>query len=689
MPVPMTGDFRSPEQEVFPYQVKLAGCRPLDVLAAAKPIVPGKPHANGGGFVAATAQVEKTAYVGPNARVLGKAKVLGRARIEGHAVVTDEAVVRDDALVSGHALVKAKAVVRDRAKVRDYGRVATSVVRDDARILEHASTRGRGEEIYGNATLKGVAWVAGRTGGSAILDGHYAKSNPIDKGVWFTWSWSKGKNPGELDVELGGLALQYTFDKAHPCLAWDTHGAAHGYLFGSPRIGREPAPSGKAGGDKKAPAGRAWLELDGRSQHVELRRDVADTRDITIEVTFKWSGGAAQRLIEFAADARTRMYLTPADADGKPAFVIAKAGRAESVRGRRAIRPGAWTSLKVILSGDKGALYLDGREAGSGAVTLNPDDLRATLCLLGRGLDGHHFAGAIDEISIYSIATVDEVPPTPDPARWSIPPIRMTPSKAIMRAAPGHDPLGRVAYRFEETTGKPGGDDSDWQQSPLYVDAGLQPNVTYAYRVKMRDVNGNETKASRLVEVTWGGGKCFVQDAGGAGLVVMEAEHAHANAPAPDGHAWKPVSKPAGASGGAAMRAMPDKGGNVMDGYLAGSPRLDYLFRATAKGRHWLWARVLAHHHTADSFHAGLDFQPGDWGENIAVPSSPAWRWVRTRKPFVVDEPGIHQLSVWMREDGLVLDKLVLTTKGSYLPTQEKAPRTELTAEGPPESPRE
>ncbi len=38
--VPMTGDFRSFEQEPFPYKVKLAGCEPLDVLVTDKAKAP-------------------------------------------------------------------------------------------------------------------------------------------------------------------------------------------------------------------------------------------------------------------------------------------------------------------------------------------------------------------------------------------------------------------------------------------------------------------------------------------------------------------------------------------------------------------------------------------------------------------------------------------------------------------------
>ena len=101
--IPMTGDFRSTEQEPFPWRVSLVGCEPLDVLKSNRENADGQPHPNGGGLVAAGAVVEATAWVGPDARVLGGSKVLGRARVEDFAVVRDS-VVRDDAVLSGHAL---------------------------------------------------------------------------------------------------------------------------------------------------------------------------------------------------------------------------------------------------------------------------------------------------------------------------------------------------------------------------------------------------------------------------------------------------------------------------------------------------------------------------------------------------------------------------------------------------------
>jgi hypothetical protein len=233
MAINMVGDFRSFEQEPFPYKVKFQGCEPLDVLAPEKPAAAGAPHPNGGGFVDSRAQVDATAFVAAGARVLGKSQVLGQARILDHAVVQDS-TVRDRAVVSGHALVAQGSVVQDDAKVRDFGRVWHATVKDRARILEHAEQRDK--PCGGNAVLKGGAISFGPVSGNSLIDGSYAKGNVVDKGKWFTWSWGTGKNAGEIDQEFGGLYLRMTFEEPHPWMAVDDFGSTWGYLAGSPTV---------------------------------------------------------------------------------------------------------------------------------------------------------------------------------------------------------------------------------------------------------------------------------------------------------------------------------------------------------------------------------------------------------------------------------------------------------------------
>jgi hypothetical protein len=92
----------------------------------------------------------------------------------------------------------------------------------------------------------------------------------------------------------------------------------------------------------------------------------------------------------------------------------------------------------------------------------------------------------------------DLAAPTPDPMGFALPPAALDGNSITMTALEATDFSGPVQYLFESTG--PGGGDSDWQASRVYVDAGLTTGVTYSYRVKARDAVGNETAFSAPAE---------------------------------------------------------------------------------------------------------------------------------------------------------------------------------------------
>lgn len=244
--VPET-DYRGLEKERFPYQVKLEGAEPLDLLAGrdeakdetVKPVA-GRPHANGGGFVADGAKVDAGAFVGPAAMVLGRAQVLGNARITDFAVVKDEAVVKDHAVVSGHARIENRGRVEENAHIADYGVVKeNAVVNGYARIIERGVAMAA-VRVGDFATHKGraVSWGE-RTAGTATLDGDYANALNVAKGTWFHWFVNKQESVDNAP-DTRGMTAQYSFDRAHPFYAWDTFGETHGLVVGNPEIRREP-----------------------------------------------------------------------------------------------------------------------------------------------------------------------------------------------------------------------------------------------------------------------------------------------------------------------------------------------------------------------------------------------------------------------------------------------------------------
>lgn len=94
--------------------------------------------------------------------------------------------------------------------------------------------------------------------------------------------------------------------------------------------------------------------------------------------------------------------------------------------------------------------------------------------------------------------------PTPDPMGFVSAPAVTATTSISMTALTAFDRSG-VEYYFTCTAG--GGSDSGWQDSPIYTDSGLSPDVTYSYTVKARDKSastfqtGQSEPASALIDL--------------------------------------------------------------------------------------------------------------------------------------------------------------------------------------------
>ncbi|MEM0965349.1 MAG: sulfatase-like hydrolase/transferase [Verrucomicrobiota bacterium] len=164
------------------------------------------------------------------------------------------------------------------------------------------------------------------------------------------------------------------------------------------------------------------------------------------------------------------------------------------------------------------------------------------------------------------------------------------------------------------------------------------------------------------------------------GLVVMEAEHFSSQNPgtnAASGSTWTTTTSEAGFSGDAALEVTPNAQVNVLDS--DDGPRLDYAINFQTAGTYYVWIRTLGPSAQDNSLHAGLDGVIASTGGNGLV-SSRRWEWVNAVKAnsltLQVDAPGVHTFNVWMREDGTLFDKAILTTDPNFTPS----------SQGPPES---
>ncbi|MCU0797877.1 MAG: DUF6055 domain-containing protein, partial [Akkermansiaceae bacterium] len=658
MDIVMTGDLRSFEQEPFPWKVKIEGAEPMEPLMAEQPAGEGKAHPNGGGFVASTAQVAPSAWVGPDARVMGNSKVEGQARIEDHAVVLDS-TVRDEAVISGHALVMGGSTVSGNARVRGHAVIKeASTVTDEARVLEHAVV-ATGKTCGGHVTIKGVSSVyGGNQRGTALIDGWYAKANDIDKGKWFTWSWGMGKNPGEVDEEFAGLLAEYGFDQAHDWMARDDHGVSWGYLHGKP-VGLQRTDPLADGKEDHA------LVFDGRAVKVELPGDLADFRQASYTLEFMVDREKAEGpLFAFPGEGGDGMALG-LSRDGKIVFRITQGGNTMDLVAA-APPAGEWAEVRVILDAPNALLQLNGKTvAKSDRMTNRPEAVKAVAGYLGWDGKSAFLKGAVGRFAVHSIPLVDEVPPGPDPAEFELVPCFVSPGTLLMIARAGADPLGDVEYLFEEEGGKW---NSGWTRERVVQLKDRSISRPLRYRMRMRDRNGNMTQWSATTRAAGHPAEAQVHAAGKSRMSVIEAEDAMRNVPSADGVSlWRQESQPAGFVGRGFMM-VPDHG-KVNDPFRSDGARLDYALRFEAAGMYYLWVRASGNNDGGQHLHAGIGLDPGDWGVRLRTGFG-NFGW--TRFPaFRIDERGDHLLSLWMAEDGAMVDRLIVTGDADFVPSPE------------------
>lgn len=217
------------------------------------------------------------------------------------------------------------------------------------------------------------------------------------------------------------------------------------------------------------------------------------------------------------------------------------------------------------------------------------------------------------------------------------------------------------------------------------------------YYVAVINENGtvNSATASGLTTPPAAPGLTFQENFDGTnGTTVIEAEHYFDVRTATDGHVWVPASGRGDASGNKYMTILPDTGVNLGNAGYATSTRLGFQINFKTNGVHYLWLRGgdPRNDGSGDSVHAGLDDTVSVAGTQITgAPTftTASWNWVGNNNAaarVTVDVPstGNHIVNLWMREDGFLLDKLVLTTDAAYTPTgQGPAESSQVTGSTP------
>ena len=316
----------------------------LDNLEEALGSAEGAPHPNGGGWVAATAQVAPTAYIGPHAAVLERAKVLDQA------VVEDGAVIRDSAIISDHARVSGQAVIGDGAR----------------------------------------------------LDGHKRAWFPL--GLAADEEPPELTTRLNEDLDEYGLWANYAMDQAEAMVLEDWYrgtdsdreffcSVLNGYLYGKPAFVVDGEHRGFA--------------FDGKAQYAELNRRIADLAEITVDMTVKRLGDGGQTLLDFGSNMDNRFTLASGGKDGTLAFTAVVDGKTvASLSSPQPLPRERWTRVRLELDGDKAALWMDDAKVAETAAAFRPCQVfkpglaQRNFIATARDLSAG-FKGVFDDVVVY------------------------------------------------------------------------------------------------------------------------------------------------------------------------------------------------------------------------------------------------------------------------------------------------
>lgn len=154
--------------------------------------------------------------------------------------------------------------------------------------------------------------------------------------------------------------------------------------------------------------------------------------------------------------------------------------------------------------------------------------------------------------------------------------------------------------------------------------------------------------------------------------IVIEAEEYNAKIDR-SGDVFTDVAD-AAASGGTYIEAQPDDGDLISASIETTSPETKYLVKFDEAGTYYIHALARGDS-SADSFHVGLDGTVPTAGNGITSFDPASFVWSDTSQGaggtafLTVDEPGFHDVSIFMREDGTDIDKIILTTDPALSPS--------------------
>jgi alpha-D-xyloside xylohydrolase len=158
------------------------------------------------------------------------------------------------------------------------------------------------------------------------------------------------------------------------------------------------------------------------------------------------------------------------------------------------------------------------------------------------------------------------------------------------------------------------------------------------------------------------------------GVVDIEAESFFGILPQSD-HSWYLSNSISGYSGTGYMEALPDNGTNITSNVSSTSPQLQYAVTFSSTGSvRYVWVRGYATNPSNDSVHVGINGAASTATNITLVNAYNAWLWTNktaagNAATITVNTITNAIISIWMREDGFRIDRLILTSNVNFSAT--------------------
>ena len=188
------------------------------------------------------------------------------------------------------------------------------------------------------------------------------------------------------------------------------------------------------------------------------------------------------------------------------------------------------------------------------------------------------------------------------------------------------------------------------------------------------DLNDFSVLIDNLTGPLGGNGPAYLES---GGIVVLEAEDYDilTAGSGTSNDTWT-LQSSGDAVGGEYLQALPDDG-TLIDGASieTDSPRFGFNVYFADAGTYYLWIRGSGPDADNRSIHFGLDGTPisQDWQSAVWLSFTQPFAWgYRTGSgalaTITIASPGVHSLDFWMRDDGVQIDRVLLTLDTEYKP---------------------